>query len=109
MITIQLEYISCFEARSETVKHTFLNSSFKLSSSLISLSKVVECPIDYEKIYSYVMMLFTKHYTHEPLRLIGVTLNNVKRKDSIIQQMNIFDTKNNKTDPIDSLIENINK
>ena len=64
---------------------------------------------DYEKIYSYVMMLFTKHYTHEPLRLIGVTLNNVKRKDSIIQQMNIFDTKNNKTDPIDSLIENINK
>ena len=23
--------------------------------------------------------------------------------------MNIFDTKNNKTDPIDSLIENINK
>ena len=55
------------------------------------------------------MMLFTKHYTHEPLRLIGVTLNNVKRKDSIIQQMNIFDTKNNKTDPIDSLIENINK
>ena len=64
---------------------------------------------DYEKIYSYVMMLFTKHYTHEPLRLIGVTLNNVKRKDAIIQQMNIFDTKNNQTDPIDSLIENINK
>ena len=54
-------------------------------------------------------MLFTKHYNHEPLRLIGVTLNNVKRKDAIIEQMNIFDTKSNKTDPIDSLIENINK
>ena len=49
---------------------------------------------DYEKIYSYVMMLFNKHYTHEPLRLIGVTLNNVKRKEAIIEQMNIFDTKN---------------
>ena len=64
---------------------------------------------DYEKIYSYVMMLFNKHYTHEPLRLIGVTLNNVKRKEAIIEQMNIFDAKNEAVDPIDSLIENINK
>ena len=64
---------------------------------------------DYERIYSYVMMLFNKHYTHEPLRLIGVTLNNVKRKEAIIEQMNIFDAKNEAVDPIDSLIENINK
>ena len=46
---------------------------------------------DYEKIYSYVMMLFNKHYTHEPLRLIGVTLNNVKRKEAIIEQMNMVE------------------
>ena len=38
-----------------------------------------------------------------------MTLNNVKRKEAIIEQMNIFDTKNESVDPIDSLIENINK
>lgn len=64
---------------------------------------------DYEKIYSYVMMLFSKHYNHQPIRLIGVTLNNVKRKESIIEQINIFDHDSKEVDLVDSLIDRINK
>lgn len=64
---------------------------------------------DYEKLYGYAMMLFSRHYTHTPLRLIGVTLNNVKRKEAIIEQINIFDHITEKADPVDHLINEINK
>ncbi len=67
----------------------------------------------YEEIYSYVMMLFKNHYKHQPVRLIGVTLNNVMRKDAIKVQMSIFDQeRNEESSPelrVDDIIKGLNK
>lgn len=45
----------------------------------------------FEDIYSYALILFQRHYDHQPLRLIGITLNNVKRKGEALQQISLFD------------------
>ncbi len=67
---------------------------------------------DFERIFAYAMMLFREHYNHKPVRLIGITLNNVVRKDQLKIQMSIFDEPV-KQEPrelkVDDIIKTFNK
>lgn len=67
---------------------------------------------DFERIFAYAMMLFREHYNHKPVRLIGITLNNVVRKDQLKIQMSIFDEPV-KEEPhelkVDDIIKTFNK
>lgn len=57
----------------------------------------------YEEIYSYAMILFHRHYNHKPVRLIGITLNNVIRKDQLKVQMSLFDADVPDDEPVHEL------
>lgn len=67
---------------------------------------------DFERIFAYAMMLFREHYNHKPVRLIGITLNNVVRKDQLKIQMSMFDEPV-KEEPrelkVDDIIKTFNK
>lgn len=45
----------------------------------------------YEDIYSYALILFKANYEHLPIRLLGVTLTHLIRKEHANIQMSIFD------------------
>ena len=44
-----------------------------------------------EIIYNNAMKLFDSNYKGNPIRLIGVTLSNLKEKENFFVQMNLFD------------------
>jgi len=64
---------------------------------------------DFETIYSLALVLFEKNYLGEPLRLVGVSLNNVIEKKQVNEQLSLFQTiKEEKEDEIDILLNKIN-
>ena len=67
---------------------------------------------DFETIYSMSLLLFEKNYHGEPLRLVGVSLNNVIEKNKINEQLSLFtnheDNLKNENE-IDTLLNILNK
>ncbi len=50
---------------------------------------------EFETIYSYALILFDTLYQGESLRLVGVSLNHVKSKKSVYQQLSLFKQNHN--------------
>lgn len=64
---------------------------------------------DFETIYSMALLLFEKNYHGEPLRLVGVGLNNVIEKNKINEQLSLFNDINARSneDEIDKILKQI--
>lgn len=61
-----------------------------------------------EEIYLKAINLFEKNYANKPIRLLGVTLSNLKEKREVLQQMSIFDLNINKKSTTE-IINDLNK
>ena len=57
------------------------------------------------------MILFDKHYNNEPLRLVGVALQNVEDKKRTTQQLSLFDVhkEDENTSEAKQLVDDLNK
>lgn len=65
---------------------------------------------DAQELYENAYLLLEEHYNHEPIRLIGITLNNIMHESKVLIQTSLFDRPvPKKQDEIDELIRTINK
>ena len=75
----------------------------------ITRSMSVDNPIcNDEEIYLKAMNLFEKNYNNRPIRLLGITLSNLKKKKEVLQQMSIYDLNVNKKSTTE-IINDLNK
>jgi len=75
----------------------------------ITRSLSLEEPIcNDDEIYIKAINLFEKNYNGQPIRLLGVTLANLKEKKEVLKQMSIYDLNINKTSTTE-IINNLNK
>ena len=59
--------------------------------SVVNRSRRIEEPTNYfDKIYETILLLFDLNYTGDPLRLVGVTLNNVISLKNYNKQLTLF-------------------
>ena len=59
--------------------------------SVVNRSRRIEEPTnDFDKIYETILLLFDLNYTGDPLRLVGVTLNNVISLKNYNKQLTLF-------------------
>ncbi len=64
----------------------------------------------FEEIYANALILFDKIYDNKPLRLLGVSLNNVLPKSSIIKQLDIFSFEtDDQENQINEIVREINR
>ncbi len=72
-----------------TIQITLKNSSFK---TITRSKKIEEYTNDFNKVFEVAKLLLEKnHKNNEPIRLIGVTLQNLVSKNEAILQLSIFD------------------
>jgi DNA polymerase-4 len=66
---------------------------------------------DYQTILDIIMELFEAFYTGKPVRLIGVSLNNLKPKDSIEKPFDLFEYQamEEKKDRISEALKAVNE
>lgn len=63
---------------------------------------------EYEPILSHIKSLFDQLYDNKPIRLVSVSLNDLKHKDEIVEQISIFEPKKEENE-VDNLIKDLNK
>lgn len=80
-------------------------SDFTTVSRSITLSEPI-CNDD--EIYIKSLNLFEKHYNNKPIRLLGITVSNLKEKKEVLKQMSIFDLNINKKSTTE-IINDLNK
>ena len=61
-----------------------------------------------EEIYLKAISLFEKNYDNRPIRLLGITVSNLKKKKDILRQMSIYDLNINKKSTTE-IINDLNK
>lgn len=91
-----------------TIQLVLRNSDFKTRS----FSKTYPEPFSKaEEIFTKAMILFDKHYNNEPLRLVGVALQNVEDKKRTTQQLSLFDVhkEDENTSEAKQLVDDLNK
>ena len=64
------------------------DSDFKIINRSKRIQKSTN---DFEVIYNEGLKLLSANYDGRPIRLIGITLQNLKNKDEIVEQLSIFD------------------
>ncbi|AOV07789.1 DNA polymerase IV [Sporosarcina ureilytica] len=63
-----------------------------------------------EQIYEEAKNLFTTHWDHEPVRLLGITISNVIPLNELYEQLSIYDyEKHAKDAQIEGLVSNLNE
>ena len=87
------------------VSITIRYSDFTTITRSISLSEPI---CNDEEIYLKAINLFEKNYNNRPIRLLGVTLSNLKEKKEVLKQMSIFDLNINKKSTTE-IINDLNK
>lgn len=77
----------------------------------ITRSKTVKNPIgDEGEIYREAKNLFFSHWNEEPIRLLGITSQELVEKDDAVKQLDLFSfEKDAKEEPILSVIDQINE
>lgn len=77
----------------------------------ITRSKKLANPIrEEEEIFTIAKQLFYTHWTEEPIRLLGITGQDLVDKEDAVKQLDLFSfEKDAKDEPIVSVIEKINK
>lgn len=76
---------------------------YDLANNITRQMNISHYTNSFDEIYSYAMMLFHKHYNHKPVRLVGITLNNVVRKDQLKVQLSLFDFEEPAEEPVHEL------
>lgn len=71
-----------------TIQIVLKYSDFHVNNRSITLKEPTH---DQEVIFRQAMNLFDKHYTGHPIRLAGVTLQNLQDEEDIVIQMSLFD------------------
>ena len=61
-----------------------------------------------DEIYLKAINLFEKNYDNRPIRLLGITVSNLKKKKDILKQMSIYDLNINKKSTTE-IINDLNK
>ncbi len=61
-----------------------------------------------DEIYIKAINLFEKNYNNKPIRLLGITVSNLKEKKEVLKQMSIFDLNINKKSTTE-IINDLNK
>lgn len=76
----------------------------------ISRSTKLDEPIcNYEEVYIKALRLFENNYYYDrPIRLLGITLYDIKEKNEVIKQLNIFD-KDIDRDTTNDIINKLNR
>ena len=83
------------------------DENFKVTSRSVSLKHPIN---DKESIYLEAIKLLEDNYNGEiPIRLVGVTLRNLKPENKKIEQLNLFSLPEEKIDEVNSIIDKINK
>lgn len=84
-------------------------------SSVSRTYRLDEATNDFEIIYSAALLLFDRHFEEKPLRLLGISLNNVVAKSDYTKQLSLFTFQNEiaeskvNEDSTNKLIEELNK
>jgi DNA polymerase-4 len=84
---------------------TIRYSDFTTFTRSLSLSEPI---CNDEEIYIKAINLFEKNYNNKPIRLLGITLSNLKDKKEVLRQMSIFDMNINKKSTTE-IINDLNK
>ncbi|MGM7721276.1 DNA polymerase IV [Metabacillus sp. Hm71] len=77
----------------------------------ITRSKKLANPIgDEEEIYELAKQLFFAHWNEDPIRLLGITGQDLVEKDDAVKQLDLFSFENDaKEEPLLSVIDQINQ
>jgi DNA polymerase-4 len=84
---------------------TIRYSDFTTITRSMSLSDPI-CNED--EIYIKAINLFERNYDNRPIRLLGITVANLKKKKEVLQQMSIYDLNINKKNTTE-IINDLNK
>ena len=103
----------CHSLRSHHVKGRTVSikiryPDFKSITRAITLEQYTS---SFEPVYNTVKQLMEKHYTDgTPVRLIGVTVSNLKQETEIIEQQDLFadQKKVKKVDALNKVLDNLN-
>ena len=88
-----------------TVSIVIRYSDFTTVTRSVTLSEPV---CNDEEIYIKALNLFEKNYNNRPIRLLGITVSNLKEKKEVLKQMSIFDLNINKKSTTE-IINDLNK
>ena len=88
--------------KAKTITVNVKTDNFKVYSSSHTLDFYTDITIE---IFNIAKNIFNKMYKKEPLRLIGISLSNLEAAE--INQLNIFDTSNEKEHKLDKTVDNI--
>jgi DNA polymerase-4 len=93
-----------------TIVITLKYSNFKSINRQMNIDHYTN---SYEEIYSYAMMLLRKHYDYKPIRLIGLSINNLKKEGQINEQLSFFteikSDRESREVQVDDIIKQLNK
>ena len=93
-----------------TIVITLKYSNFKSINRQMNIDHYTN---SYEEIYSYAMMLLRKHYDYKPIRLIGLSINNLKKEGKINEQLSFFteikSDRESREVQVDDIIKQLNK
>ena len=88
-----------------TLSITIRYNDFSTFTRSITLDEPI---CNQDEIYIKAISLFEKHYKNQPIRLLGITLGNLKEKKEVLKQMSIYDLNINKKSTTE-IINDINK
>lgn len=107
--TFILEIVNdtCIRLRKENMKTknisiTLKTNQFDVYSSSVTLETAIDST---SQIFEICKKIFNDMYKKEPLRLIGVNLSYLENKD--LEQLNIFDSANEKTCKVDKAVDSL--
>lgn len=90
-----------------TVQLVLKYSDFHVKNRSVKMS---EPSNDFQFVFTYAMKLFDKHYQGEPIRLAGVTLQNLQDEEDIVIQMSLFNyQKHEEESATKLLIQELNR
>ena len=91
-----------------TIVITLKYSNFKSINRQMNIDHYTN---SYEEIYSYAMMLLRKNFDYKPIRLIGISINNLKKEGQINEQLSLFSDYHEEHHEVqvDDIIKELNK
>lgn len=93
--------------KGNTVQIVLKYSDFHVRNRSMKMSEPAN---DFQTVFLYVMKIFDKHYQGEPIRLAGVTLQNLQDEEDIVVQMSLFNyQKHEEESATKLLIQELNR
>ena len=87
--------------------HVSITLKYTRETSVNRSYRLEEATNDFDKIYEAALLLFDLNYEDLPVRLVGVSLNNVIFRKDYSKQLSIFNYEEEKEDTTDDIIRSI--